>query len=167
MKVMDDTVSPGTGLTKEEKLQAVFEKYSDMIKVKNLRWYYPTGTKWDKKKIDKFLKYFCIPMKMDEVTAFLDTTLFKTGKEGLLFTKRGIVIKETINKLYFLEYCKIKDAELQEDFNDAGYLTDSKLIIRFDDGTERIVFDYYIRKYYFVDYINEVVHLLAEYEPKI
>lgn len=165
--MMDDTMSPGAGLTKEEKLQAVFNKYSDMIKVKNLKWYNPAGSKWDKRKVEKFLKYFCIPMKTDEVTAFLDTTLFKTGKEGLLFTTRGIVVKEPINKLYFLEYCKIKDAELQEEFNDAGYLTDSRLFIHFKDGTERIVFDYYIRKYYFVDYINEVVHFLAEYEPKV
>ena len=75
----------------------------------------------------------------------------------LLFTKKGIVVKEPLNKLYFLEYSKIREAELQEEYNDAGYLTDSKLIIHFKDGTDRIVFDYYIRKYYFVDYINEVV----------
>ena len=157
MRGMDDNVTPGLGLTKEEKMQSIFDKYSDMIKGKSLRWYFSTGSKWDKRKIDKFLKYFCIPMKRDEVVALLDTTLFKSAKEGLLFTKKGIVVKEPLNKLYFLEYSKIKEAELQEEYNDAGYLTDSKLIIHFKDGTDRIVFDYYIRKYYFVDYINEVV----------
>lgn len=166
MRGMDDNITPGSGLTKEEKLQAIFEKYSDMLKAKSQRWYFAAGSKWDKRKIEGFLKYFCIPMKLNDTVAFLDTTIFKSSKEGLLFTKEGIVVKEPLNKLYYLKYSKIKDAELEEEYNDAGYLTDSKIIIHLKDETERIVFDYYIRKHFFVDYINEVVKFLASYEPK-
>lgn len=154
------------GLTREEKQQAVFDKYSDMIRAKGLRWYFSAGTKWDKRKINRFLKFFCIPMKLEDTVAFLDTTLFKSAREGLLFVKDGIVVKETLNRLYYLKYSKIQQAELVEQYNDAGYLTESQIIIHFKDGTRRNVFDYYIRKHYFVDYINEVVSLLAGYEPK-
>ena len=166
MRGMDDNITPGSGLTKEEKQQSIFEKYSDMLKAKSQRWYFATGSKWDKRKIERYLKYFCIPMKLNDTVAFLDTTIFKSSKEGLLFTKEGIVVKEPLNKLYYLKYSKIKDAELVEEYNDAGYLTDSKIIIHLKDETERIVFDYYIRKHFFVDYINEVVKFLASYEPK-
>ena len=161
MRGMDDNITPGSGLTKEEKLQFIFEKYSDMLKAKSQRWYFAAGSKWDKRKIEGFLKYFCIPMKLNDTVALLDTTVFKSSKEGLLFVKNGIIVKEPLNKLYYLEYSKIREAELVEEYNDAGYLTDSKLIIHFKDETERIIFDYYIRKYYFVEYINEVVQFLA------
>lgn len=166
MRGMDDYLAPGTGLTKEERLQSIFEKYCDTLKAKNLRWYFAVGSRWDKRKIEKFLKYFCIPKKLEDVVAFLDTTVFKTSKEGLLFTKEGIIVKEPLNKLYYLEYSKLQEAEVVEEYNDAGYLTDSKLIVHFRDGNERIVFDYYIRKHFFVDYINEVVLFLSGFEPK-
>lgn len=161
MRGMDENLTPGSGLTKEEKLQSIFDKYSDMLRAKSQRWYFATGSKWDKRKIERYLKYFCIPMKLNDTVALLDTTVFKSSKEGLLFVKNGIIVKEPLNKLYYLEYSKIREAELVEEYNDAGYLTDSKLIIHFKDETERIIFDYYIRKYYFVEYINEVVQFLA------
>ena len=163
---MDDSIAPGSGLTKEEKLQLIFDKYCDILKAKSLKWYFAAGGKWEKRKIVKFLKYFCVPMRLEDTVAFLDTTIFKSSKEGLLFTKEGIVVKEPLNKLYYLEYSKLQEAELMEEYNDAGYLTDSKIIIHFKDGSQRIVFDYYIRKHFLVDYINEVVQFLAGYEPK-
>ena len=59
MRGMYDYLAPGTGLTKEERLQSIFEKYCDTLKAKNLRWYFAVGSRWDKRKIEKFLK---IPM---------------------------------------------------------------------------------------------------------
>ena len=37
-------------------------------------------------------------------------------------------------------------------------------MICFKDGTERNVFDYYVRKNFFVDYVNEAAKIFAEQE---
>ena len=148
----------------ERRVQDLFGKYSDMLKVRSARWFFEEGSKWDRRKISKFLRYFCVPMKEEETVALLDTTLFRTAKEGMLFVKKGIIVKEPLNRLYYLEYSKIQRAEVREKYNDAGHLTESRTVICFKDGTERNVFDYYVRKNFFVDYVNEAAKIFAEQE---
>lgn len=149
----------------EKQTETLFGKYSDMLKVRSARFFFEGGSKWEQRKINKFLKYFCIPMKEEETVALLDTTLFRTAKEGMLFVKKGIVIKEPLSRLYYLEYEKISRAELREKYNDAGHLTESKLFVVFKDGTEKLIFDYYVRKNFFVDYLNEVARVYVTVQP--
>lgn len=156
-EVDNNEVTPGAGLTYEEKMTGLFDKYADMMKARSLKWYRPMNSKWDIRKIERFLRNFSIPLTPSDVIAFLDTTILKRATEGMLYTYKGILIKETMNKLYYLEYDKIERAELVEKFDDAGYVTYSKVHIYFKDGTEKTVFDYDIRKTFFVEYINEVV----------
>lgn len=138
----------------------IFDKYCSSMKVRSLKWYFPMGSRWSVRKINKFMTFFAIPLKGWDVVAFLDTTVFRTGKEGMLFTKDGIFVKEALNKLYYVAYEKIERAEIVEKFDDAGYLISSELFVHYKDGTRQLVFDYDIRKTFFAEYLNEVAEYL-------
>lgn len=145
---------------KQRTIERIFNKYCNSIKVRSLKWYFPSGSKWGRKRIDKFMTYFAIPLKQWDVVAFLDTTVFKTGKEGMLFTKDGIFVKEALNKLYYIAYAKLEKTEIIEKYDDAGYMISTETFVCYKDGTKQLVFDYDIRKLFFTEYLNEVIEYL-------
>lgn len=143
-------------MTEIERVEKIFDRHVDAMKQRSLKWTFKGSGRWADKRIGKFLKYFYIPVDISEVIGFLDTTVFRTAKEGFLFTASGIFVKEVINKLYYLEFDKIERAEVLEEI-DEGYNVHTSLWIYFKDGTKRQVFDYYLNKRSFADYINEVI----------
>lgn len=140
----------------QERVLKAFDKHEGNMKAKNLKWVFKNESRWGDKKIAKYIKYFCLPIDPEEVIALLDTTTFRTAKEGYLFTKSGIVVKEVINKLYYLDFSRIANAEIIEETNEY-YQTTSTVWVNYLDGTKQQIFDYYINKNSFVAYINEVV----------
>ena len=75
----------------------------------------------------------------------------------MLFTFSGILIKEPLNRLFYLKYCELERAEVVDVINEDGWKESSDLMVYFKDGTERKLFDGYIRKNFFADYVNESV----------
>ncbi|MCM1189278.1 MAG: hypothetical protein NC541_08270 [bacterium] len=49
---------------------------------------------------------------------------------------------------------------MREVINEDGWLTGTDLYVLFQDGTERKLFDGYIKKEFFAEYVNEVIALL-------
>ncbi|MGN0403353.1 MAG: hypothetical protein ACI4HQ_14005 [Acetatifactor sp.] len=143
-------------ITDPNRIKIIFDRHVDSMKTRSLKWTFPHNSKRGDKRINKFLKYYFIPVDVDEVMGFLDTTVFKTGKEGYLFTVEGIFIKEVINKLYYLKYEDIEQAEVEE-ITDEYYNVTTKLWVHFKDGTKKQIFDYYINRRTFADYINDIV----------
>lgn len=139
-----------------DRIKKIFERHVDSMKTRSLKWTFPHGSKWGDRRINKFLKYFFIPVSINDVLGFLDTTVFRTGKEGYLFTYEGIFIKEVANKLYYLKYEDIEKAEVEE-ITDEYYNVTSKLWVHFKDETKKQVFDYYINRRSFADFINDMV----------
>ena len=139
-----------------EKIKKIFDKYADAMRTRSLKWTFPRESRWGDRRIAKFIKYFCLPIKTEDVLGFLDTTVFRTGKEGYLFTYEGIVVKEVANKLYYLPFSKIKEAEIQK-VTDEYYQTTITVWVNFLDGSKKQIFDFYIKRDAFVDYINYVV----------
>ncbi len=144
-----------------EKITTLFYKYLATMKARSLKWTLKGETRRGDKRILKFIKYFCLPIEVSETIALLDTTLFRTCKEGYLFTTSGIIIKETMNKLYYLKFADIEQAEVQE-LRDEGYNLITSIWVHFKDGTKRQMMDYYINKYSIVDYINSAIELLGQ-----
>lgn len=149
-------------LTKRERYFKVFEKYMDAMKGRSVKWFVPGASKYHDGRIAKFMNYFAVPFEMDDVIMFLDTTVFRTAKEGFLFTTQGIVVKEVMEKLYFLDFSKIDNADLEEFKDEDTSLVTTKIRINFKDGTSRHVLDYDVKKFFFVEYINEAVALTAK-----
>lgn len=50
---------------------------------------------------------FCPKQGQDDILALIDTSFFKNGKEGILFTKNALYIKEPIRKVRCFPYDKI------------------------------------------------------------
>lgn len=143
-------------MTETERVEKIFDRYAEAMRTRSLQWTFRGSGRWAEKRINKFLKYFFIPVDISEVIGFLDTTSLRTGKEGFLVTASGIFVKEVINKLYYLEYAKIERAEVLEEI-DEGYNVSTSLWIYFKDGTKQQIFDYYLNKNSFAEYINEIV----------
>lgn len=143
-----------------EQIQKVFDKYADVIRSRSLKWTHPRDSRWGDRRINRFIKYFCIPITLDEVIALLDTTVFRTAKEGCLFTYSGVFVKEVVEKLYYLEYAKIERAEVLEE-RDEYYNVETSLWVHFKDGTKRQIFDYYLNRQFFADFINDVVKIIG------
>lgn len=143
-------------MTETERVEKIFDRYAEAMRTRSLQWIFRGSGRWAERRINKFLKYFFIPVDISEVIGFLDTTSLRTGKEGFLVTASGIFVKEVINKLYYLEYEKIERAEVLEEI-DEGYNVSTSLWIHFKDGTKRQIFDYYLNKNSFAEYINEIV----------
>lgn len=144
-----------------EDMCRVFNKYAGTMKVRSVRWYSRGGGKTADRKIDKFIRYFVLPIKAEEVISLLDTTIFRTAKEGMLFTVSGIVVKEPLNRLYYLKYADILRVEVVDRINEDGWKVASDLIVYFRDDTERKMFDGYIKKSFFADFLNEAVKLVS------
>ncbi len=147
-------------LTKRERYFKVFEKYMDGMKGRSVKWFVPGFSGYHDHKIRKFMRFYAIPINYEDIIMFLDTTVFRSAKEGFLFTTDGILIKEVMEKLYYLKFSEIEDAQLEEITDDIGVVT-SKIRINFKDGTSRNVLDYDVRKYAFVEYVNEALALTA------
>ena len=137
-------------------IKKIFDRHVDSMKTRSLKWTFRRESRWGDRSIAKFIRYFCLPIKPDDVLGFLDTTVFRTGKEGYLFTYEGIIVKEVANKLYYLQFSKIKNAEIER-VTDEYYQTTVTVWVNFLDGTRKQIFDYYINRDAFVDYINDVV----------
>lgn len=137
-------------------IKKIFDRHVDSMKTRSLKWTFRRESRWGDRRIAKFIRYFCLPIKPDDVLGFLDTTVFRTGKEGYLFTYEGIIVKEVANKLYYLQFSKIKNAEIER-VTDEYYQTTVTVWVNFLDGTRKQIFDYYINRDAFVDYINDVV----------
>ena len=137
-------------------IKKIFDRHVDSMKTRSLKWTFRRESRWGDRRIAKFIRYFCLPIKPDDVLGFLDTTVFRTGKEGYLFTYEGIIVKEVANKLYYLQFSKIKNAEIER-VTDEYYQTTITVWVNFLDGTRKQIFDYYINRDAFVDYINDVV----------
>lgn len=147
----------------QEKVLKVFDRYADSIRVRSQKWTFYRESRWGDRRIKKYLKYFALPISPEEVIALMDTTIFRTGKEGLLFTYSGIVIKEVLNKLYYIRYDQIERAELLE-VRDEYYNLETSVWIHFKDGTKKQIFDYYFNKYSFVEFINAVINPVDDYK---
>lgn len=143
-------------MTESERVAKIFDRHVDAMKQRTLKWTFKGSSRWGDRRINKFLRYYYIPVDIGEVLGFLDTTVFRSAKEGYLFTVSGIFVKEVINRLYYLEFDKIERAEVLEEI-DEGYNVKTSIWIHFKDGTKRQVFDYYLNKQSFVDYVNDVV----------
>lgn len=143
-----------------ENMCSIINKYAGAMKVRSVKWYSRGGGKTADKKIDKFIRYFVLPIKAEEAITFLDTTVFRTAKEGMLFTESGIIVKEPIERLYYLKYSDISGAEVVDRINEDGWKVSSDLMVYFKDGTERKMFDGYIKREFFADYLNEAVKLV-------
>ena len=139
-----------------DQIKKIFDRHVDSMKTRSLKWTFRRESRWGDRRIAKFIRYFCLPIKPDDVLGFLDTTVFRTGKEGYLFTYEGIIVKEVANKLYYLQFSKIKNAEIER-VTDEYYQTTITVWVNFLDGTRKQIFDYYINRDAFVDYINDVV----------
>lgn len=151
--------------TKREQHFKVFEKYMDAMKGgRSIKYFYPGDSNYHDKKIRKFLETYKIPIPFEEVIVLLDTTVFHSAKEGFLFTTAGVVVKEVMEKLYFLNFAKIDRAELEETVNEDTTEVTSKIKVIFKDGTEKYVLDYDLRKSFFVDYINEATDAFLKIE---
>ena len=137
-------------------IKKIFDRHVDSMKTRSLKWTFRRESRWGDRRIAKFIRYFCLPIKPDDVLGFLDTTVFRTGKEGYLFTYEGIIVKEVANKLYYLQFSKIKNAEIER-VTDEYYQTTITVWVNFLDGTRKQIFDYDINRDAFVDYINDVV----------
>ena len=137
-------------------IKKIFDRHVDSMKTRSLKWTFRRESRWGDRRIAKFIRYFCLPIKPDDVLGFLDTTVFRTGKEGYLFTYEGIIVKEVANKLYYLQFSKIKNAEIER-VTDEYYQTTVTVWVNFLDGTRKQIFDYYINRDALVDYINDVV----------
>ena len=137
-------------------IKKIFDRHVDSMKTRSLKWTFRRESRWGDRRIAKFIRYFCLPIKPDDVLGFLDTTVFRTGMEGYLFTYEGIIVKEVANKLYYLQFSKIKNAEIER-VTDEYYQTTVTVWVNFLDGTRKQIFDYYINRDAFVDYINDVV----------
>ncbi len=147
----------GMDMNFREDMCRIFNKYAGAMKVRSLKWYSRGGGKTADRKIERFIRYFVLPITSEEVISLLDTTVFKTGKEGMLFTFSGILIKEPLNRLFYLKYCELERAEVVDVINEDGWKESSDLMVYFKDGTERKLFDGYIRKNFFADYVNESI----------
>lgn len=147
-----------------ESMCGIINKYAGIMKVRTVKWYSSGGGRTAERKIDKFIKYFVLPIKADEPISFLDTTIFRTAKEGMLFTVSGIIVKEPLERLYYLKYSDISSAEVVDRINEDGWKVSSDLMVYFKDGTERKMFDGYIKKEFFVDYLNEAVKMVNAWE---
>lgn len=90
----------GMDMNFREDMCRIFNKYAGAMKVRSLKWYSRGGGKTADRKIERFIRYFVLPITAEEVISLLDTTVFKTGKEGMLFTFSGILIKEPLNRLF-------------------------------------------------------------------
>lgn len=139
-----------------ERVRKIFDRHVDAMRNRSVKWVYRGDGRRADRKIDKYLKYYCLPIDGSEVIALMDTTVFRTGKEGYLFTESGIIVKEVISKLYYLKFSEIARAEVLEE-RDEYYRVKSSVWVHFKDGTKKQIFDYYINKYTFVEYINDVI----------
>ena len=120
----------------------LFERYAERMKGRSLKWYVPGNSKYVDKKIKKFIKNFFVPLEWDDVLAFLDTTIFKTSKEGLLFTTKGIFIKEPLEKIYYIGYDEVEQVGYHIELD--KYEREVKTIeVTYKDGRVRRVLDYY------------------------
>lgn len=68
------------------------------------------------KKLRNALQSFAKRVQRDDVVAFIDTSLFSNGKDGILFTADGIAFDYAFEKVYLLykeiEYTELKKHEL-------------------------------------------------------
>lgn len=143
-------------MTENERRNAIFGKYVSAMKVKSLKWTFKNESKWGDRRISRYIKYFCLPIDSSEVMGLLDTTIFRSGKEGYLFTTSGIFVKEVANKLYYLDFERLDHAEVEEKV-DEYYRSTYILWAYFKDGSKRRMFDYYLNRESFADYINAIV----------
>lgn len=148
-----------------EKVRKIFDRHVDSMRNRSVKWVYRGDGKRSDKKIDKYLKYYCLPIDPREVIALMDTTVLRTGKEGCLFTESGIIVKEVISRLYYLKFAEITGAEVLEE-RDEYYRVKSSVWVHFKDGTKKQIFDYYINKYTFVEYINDVIAVCGAKDDK-
>ncbi len=158
--MVGDYIGKGEMPVESEKIRKIFDKYVDSLRTRSVKWWFKGDSKRADKKIEKYIKYFCLPIRAGDVIALLDTTVFRTAKEGCLFTNSGILVKEVVSKLYYLEFSKIERAEVLEE-TDEYYRVKTSVWVYFTDGTKKQIFDYYFNKYSFVDYINDVVNSMG------
>ena len=122
-------------LTKRERYFKVFEKYMDGMKGRSVKWFVPGFSGYHDHKIRKFMRFYAIPINYEDIIMFLDTTVFRSAKEGFLFTTDGILIKEVMEKLVRLG-AEFGDEVKVVDSFDVGmaerYANDIKYIDRVD-----------------------------------
>lgn len=140
-----------------ENVRKVFGEHLELMKAKSQRWFFKGNSRWADSRIRKFLEYFAIPIDQEDVIALMDTTLLHTGKEGYLFTTSGIVIKDLLYKLCYIDFNKVEQAEVIEEFDEKTYSTTLHACAHLKDGTDIRLPDYYINSRALVRFINDVV----------
>ena len=109
------------------KLNKLVEKYG--VKIARLYDFYDR----ENKKIDIAINTYAKGVGKDSVLGMIDTTLFKNGKEGMLFTTAGIYIKSSF---VACEYIKYNDIE-SVDKIDAD--KESKIVLKIKMKDEKII----------------------------
>lgn len=140
-----------------EKVRTVFGEHLELMRAKSQHWFFKGNSRWADNRIRKFLEYFAIPIDPEEVIALMDTTIFHTAKEGYLFTTSGIVIKDLLYKLCYLDFSQVEQAEVIEQFDENTYSTTTTTCAHLKDGTDMRLPDYYINNRALVHYINDVI----------
>lgn len=143
---------------KKDVYMDIFEKYGVRMKGKSLKWYIPGNSKYVDNKIKRFIRNYFVPVEWGDIMAYLDTSVFKTGKEGLLITTEGIFVKEPLEKIYYLEYAKIQSVGYHIEVDEAGR-EKSTIEVIYTDGRVRRVLDYYFDQHLFVKYLEAAVEL--------
>ncbi len=155
--MMDEVMDESKDWTPREKHFKVFERYMGVLKGRAGKYFIPGSSNYHDKKIKKFMELYKIPIPFEEVVIFLDTTVFRSAKEGFLFTTEGVVVKMDMDKLTFLSFAKMEKAELEEIKDPDTAIVTEKILVTFKDGTTKHVLDYDIRKNFFVDYLNDAL----------
>ena len=102
-------------MTEYDSVEAVLERHLKFIPKSE---YYPAymvqnieGGK-AKKKFDKALRGYAKKIDADDAIAFIDTSLFGTGSDGIMFSKEGLAFDHMFKKV-FLRYDEIDQLSLE------------------------------------------------------
>lgn len=140
-----------------EKVRKAFGEHLELMRAKSQHWFFKGNSRWADNRIRKFLEYFSIPIDQENVIALMDTTLFHTAKEGYLFTTSGIVIKDLLYKLCYIDFNRVEQAEIVEEYDEKNYTTTVYARAHLKDGTDMRLPDYYIKSRALVRYINDAI----------
>lgn len=116
-------------MEKREELKTIIK---DIISIPHGKsHYYPNLS--DKVKA-KLIKNFDANINTNNIVAFVDTTLMRTSKTGLIFTLTGIYNLEILDKPYYFNYKDIENMTVVADKKGRTNSLESTLIIQLTNG---------------------------------
>ena len=94
------------------------------------------------KKLNNAIKSFAYEGKHSSVVALLDTTLFNSGKEGLLFTGEQVIYRPAFSSPIPIAYAEIKSVEYREETVGSKADKIKKTICVVKDDNSQVVIEY-------------------------